>query len=264
MRIFQNWKVGWLPKRAGVSKIMKYSSLTHLEIREHVEAGCLAVIPTGCTEQQGPHLPVDFDTWFCETVCFAAAQRAQEQGIRVLVLPALPFGPTPEHRSYRSGYIHLSQEIHEQIVFSILESLLEQGFQHIVIWRGCGGHDLQSVTEKFNRQHAGLCRAFMPPMPYAEIMERIAPGIPGGHADSFCVALSLYLRPESLRMDKIPNPELAPVDWNNPNLDFSRYSTSGVIGDPTQGTVELGEKLWNAILDEVTQTFIEIAAASLS
>jgi creatinine amidohydrolase len=242
---------------------MRYASLTYLEIRKHIQAGCIAILPTGCTEQQGPHLPVDFDMWFSETVCLAVAQREQEQGVCALVLPAIPFGPTPEHRNFGSGYIHISQEIHEQIVSSVLESLAEQGIQRMIIWRGCGGHDLKSVTENFNRRYAGKSRVFMPPMPYADIMDRIAPGIPGGHGDSFCVALSLYLRPESVRADKIPNPEFVPVNWNDPNLDFSRSSSSGVIGDPTRGTIEMGEKLWSAILDEVTQTFIQIACSAL-
>ena len=45
---------------------MRYGDLTYLEIRERADTGCLAVVPTGCTEQQGPHLPVDLDTWLAE------------------------------------------------------------------------------------------------------------------------------------------------------------------------------------------------------
>lgn len=44
---------------------MCYGSLTYLEIRRHLDNGALAVIPTGCTEQQGPHLPVDIDSPRC-------------------------------------------------------------------------------------------------------------------------------------------------------------------------------------------------------
>jgi len=43
---------------------MRFGDLTYREIRERAEAGWMAVVPTGCTEQQGPHLPVGFDTWF--------------------------------------------------------------------------------------------------------------------------------------------------------------------------------------------------------
>ena len=44
---------------------MRFGELTYEEVRDKAraglrpgEAGWLAVVPTGCTEQQGPHLPV--------------------------------------------------------------------------------------------------------------------------------------------------------------------------------------------------------------
>lgn len=38
---------------------MRFGDLTFREIHERAEAGWLAVVPTGCTEQQGPHLSVE-------------------------------------------------------------------------------------------------------------------------------------------------------------------------------------------------------------
>ena len=52
----------------------RFGDLTSREIRERARFGGLAVIPTGCTEQQGPHLPVDCQTWFAETLMLAAAE----------------------------------------------------------------------------------------------------------------------------------------------------------------------------------------------
>jgi creatinine amidohydrolase len=244
---------------------MRFGDLTFREIRERAEMGWLAVVPTGCTEQQGPHLPVDFDTWFVETVCLAAAKRAAEKhGVNALVLPAMPFGPTPEHRSYGSGYVHLPQEIHEAVVSSVLDSLAEQGFRRIVVWRGCGQHDLSGVVGRFNAAHAGQARTFQPKFPYHRIWCRIGdPAIPGGHADSFATSIALYLRPESVRVDQISDPKNEPVDWDDPHLDFARYSSTGVIGDPTHASAELGARLWQAVVEEVALTLKEIAETDL-
>jgi len=240
---------------------MRFGELTFQEIREHAEAGSLAVLPTGCTEQQGPHLPVDFDTWFAETVCLAAADQAsKEYDVQVLVLPPIPFGPTPEHRNFGSGYIHLPQNVHEALISSVLASLAEQGFQHLIIWRGCGGHNLGKVVEEFNQTHSGQAKAFQPDAPYHSIWCRIGdPAIPGGHADSFATSIALHLRPESVRIDQIPNPENRAIDWNDANLDFSCYSSSGVIGDATQASGELGAKLWPAVVEEVADFFKKTA-----
>ena len=245
---------------------MRFGDLTYQEIRERAAQGWLAVLPTGCTEQQGPHLPVDFDTWFAEALCLAAArQAAATHGVHALVLPAVPFGPTPEHRGFGAGYIHLPQELHQAVVASILDSLTGQGFRRIVVWRGCGGHALGDVVRQFNAAHAGQAQAFGPDLPFYAIWCKIGdPAVPGGHADSFATSIALYLRPELVRVAQIYDPKNAPVDWDDPNLDFALYSSSGVIGDPTHASAELGAELWRAVVEDVALTLKRVAGANLS
>ena len=74
-----------------------------------------------------------------------------------------------------------------------------------------------------------------------------------GHADSFTTSLALYLRPKSVRLDKITNPNNAAVDWADPQLDFAQYSATGVIGDPTHATAQLGEQLWHDVVKRTAQ-----------
>jgi creatinine amidohydrolase len=238
-----------------------FGDLTYQEIRKKADAGCLAVLATGCTEQQGPHLPVSFDTWLATAVAHGAAEQAAHRyGVDVLVLPTLPFGPTLEHRNFGSGNIHLTRELHEAVVSQVLVSLAIQGFRRIVVWRGCGGHDLHQAVARFNEQYAGRACAFLPDLPYHEIWCRIGdPSNPGGHADAFATSLALHLRPEMVRAELIANLPQSAVDWSDPDLDFARYSASGVIGDPTTASAELGAKLWVAVVSEVARTIRDLA-----
>jgi creatinine amidohydrolase len=65
-------------------KSRRFGDFTYREIRVCARLGWLVVIPTGCTEQQGPHLPVDFDTWFAESLMVAAAEKAaQDHAVQV-------------------------------------------------------------------------------------------------------------------------------------------------------------------------------------
>ena len=154
---------------------MKYGDLTYEEIRDKAAHGTLAIVPTGCTEQQGPHLPVDFDTWFVDQVCNAASEKAsRDLGVQSLVLPTIPFGPTPEHRNYGAGYIDIPAELHDSLVLATLASLAEQGFRRVVVWRGCGGHDLRETVMRFNESWDGLSRAFLPGLPYNDVWRRSA------------------------------------------------------------------------------------------
>lgn len=111
---------------------------------------------------------------------------------------------------------------------------------------------LESVTQTlFKTRHAIWCR----------IGDST---IPGGHADSFATSITLCLRPESVRVDQISDPKNEPVDWEDPHLDLARYSSTGVIGNPTHASAELGARLWHAVVEDVALTFKEIAETELA
>ena len=69
----------------------------------------------------------------------------------------------------------------------------------------------------------------------------------------------LHLRPEAVRRERIVDPNHGPVNWEDPDLDFASYSSTGVIGDPTHASAELGAKLWEAVVEKVAATFKSIA-----
>jgi len=257
----KNYRWAMLVQRCGSA--MRFEELTYEEIRQRAAEGCLAILPVGCTEQQGPHLTVDFDSWFAQQLMEAAAARAREEyGVCALVLPAIPFGPTPEHRNYGAGFIDIPVVVHEQLIEAILASLADQGFKRILLWRGCGGHELRGVVDRFNA--AGQASVSLPEHPYHAIWCRLAdPAVPGGHADSFATSISLYLRPRAVRRDRILSPDNRPVDWEQPDLDFTSYSSTGVIGDPTKASRELGAQLWEATVEAAANAIREASFEQL-
>lgn len=219
------------------------------------------VVPTGCTEQQGPHLTVDFDTWFAESVCADAASHAKEvHGLDVLVLPASPFGPTPEHRDFGSGFVDIPERLHQELVRATLESLADQGFTKIIVWRGCGQHGLDGVVNEFNSARSGSAIAFLPDHPYHDIWVKYGdPRDSGGHADSFATSIALHLRADSVRQDKIADSGCKPVDWGDPNLNFADYSPNGVVGTPIYASAELGKVVWRHVVEHVAGVFKRVA-----
>ncbi len=228
---------------------MNFADLTYEEIRDLVPETAAVFIPLGCTEQQGPHLPVDFDSWMIDRICQDVAERFQTQSRRkILVMPTLPFGPTPEHTGFKSGFVNLRQSTHEAIVEDLLDSLATQGFRLLLLWRGCGQHDLEKVVEAFNTSHEG-CQAFQSVLDYGAICEiAFDRDVLGGHADSFATSLRLHLDRTSVREDLIRMPKLEPIEWSE-NMDFSAISDTGVIGDPTQASADVGAKLWELIIE---------------
>ncbi|NLV74005.1 MAG: creatininase family protein [Chloroflexi bacterium] len=239
---------------------MQFGDLTYLEIRELIEAGAIALWPTGCTEQQGPHLPVDYDTFWISSVAETLSEAAQErEGLLSLVVPTMPFGPTPEHRNYGTGFIDLPQELYEQLCTAVLQSLADQGFTRVIWLAGCGGHHLLPTIEAFNRRMAGRCYVQQLQLPLYDIWCRLGDeSVEEGHADSFTTAIALHLRPESVRRELIYAPHMLPVPWDDPKLDFSLYSDTGVVGDPTYSSSELGAQLWEEVINSGLQSLMAL------
>jgi creatinine amidohydrolase len=232
---------------------LNFGDLTYEQIREHASSRAIVFVPLGCTEQQGPHLPVEFDTLMITAMTRAIAERVESQlGHTVLVLPTLPFGPTPEHAGFGSGYVNLRQSTHEAVVEDVLESMAAQGFETVIVWRGCGQHDLATVIARFNASHDGA-RAWQPLPDYPRIAdEAFGRRVPGEHADSFATSICMLLRPEAVRRELIARPAMRPFEWER-EMDFSRISDTGVLGDPTAASEAAGARLWELIVEEGAQ-----------
>ncbi len=229
---------------------MWYADLTYEELRDLAPKVRGVLIPLGCTEQQGPHLPTDFDVWMITRLCADIAERLeQEHGETLLVMPTLPFGPTPEHAGFGFGYVNLRQSTHEAVVEDVLESLAAQGFRTLIVWRGCGQHDLKAAIDRFNASHQD-CAAYQPVIDYGSISATaFGRPVPGGHADSFASSIRLYLDPESVRLDRVRMPRLQPFEWSD-DLDFASISDTGVVGDPTEASAEAGATIWELCVGE--------------
>jgi creatinine amidohydrolase len=244
---------------------VRFTDLTYPEIARAASRGAVAVLPFGCTEQQGPHLAVGFDSWFAEELCVAASDRVDvEDGVVSLVLPVVPFGPTPEHRGFGSGFVDLPRRVHDELLECAADSLADQGFTRLVVWRGCGGHELASTSARWNARQRGRARLWLPESPFPAIWAAVGdPSVPGGHADSFATSLAMYRHPELVRADLIPGPSELP-DWADPDLDFTECSSTGVVGDARAATAQLGAALWEACVVAVAAIIRDVAAAPVA
>jgi creatinine amidohydrolase len=86
------------------------------------------------------------------------------------------------------------------------------------------------------------------------------PDVEGGHADSFTTSLMLHRRPNDVRREEVPPTPSKQPDRAGSELDFRRYSETGVIGDARHASAEeLGERLWSACVDRAADFLREAA-----
>jgi len=86
-----------------------------------VTTDAVHLLPLGATEPHGPHAPLSTDTLISVGICDRAAERLEGE-IRVLVLPAVPYGVT-RYGSTFPGAVSIGEETLRSLVTEIAETV---------------------------------------------------------------------------------------------------------------------------------------------
>jgi creatinine amidohydrolase len=246
--------------------------MTSDEAKEVALSGAVVILPVGCIEQHGPHLPVDTDSRLVEAVTLMAAEKAEQLGARVVVLPVLHYSYAM-NQIYFPGTIAIEAETLIHVVFDICRSLVRQGFRKILIVNG-HAPNIGSLDVAANRATnelgalVGACNYWSFGRETVEAVRESE--FPGGmaHACEFETSLYLALAPDRVKMDRAirenrqtpsqyywrdirgPGPVLL---WD----PFYLVSTTGVLGDPTVASGEKGRRIMEAIAEDMGRFLME-------
>lgn len=232
----------------------RYNRLTWEEMNEAIALEKVVILPTGSTEQHGPHLPLDVDLFLAESVCLEAGRRAPD---RILVLPPVGFGLNLHHIDF-PGTIHIEPEVFVAFCTNITKSVAYHGFSKILIVNGHGSNtplnDL--VARKTVLGTASLCAAVNYFALARDAFEPLRETPIIAHADEFETSLYLHLAPERVRLDRavadddVRGAFVSSDSTSNFPVRFSdywgRWTTTGVHGDPRRATAEKGQVLFEA------------------
>lgn len=244
----------------------RYNRLTWPEVNDAIAAKKLVILPTGSTEQHGPHLPLDVDVFLCESVCLEVGRRAAD---RVLVLPPISYGLNLHHIDF-PGTVHIEPETFIAFCLNITKSLAYHGFEKILLVNGHGSNAplVDLVARKTVLATNSLCFATGYFYFLLEAFEKIRESPVIAHADEFETSLYLHLAPERVRMDlaaedndrmgKFVSSDSTgnyPVRFND---YWGRWTRTGVHGDPTKSTAEKGKTIFEAAVDGLVQLVDEL------
>jgi creatinine amidohydrolase len=236
----------------------RYDRLTWQEMNDAIAARKLVVLPTGSTEQHGPHLPLDVDAFLVESVCLELGRRASD---RVLVLPPVSYGLNRHHIDF-PGTIHIEPDVFIAFCLNITKSVAYHGFEKILIVNGHGSNTplVDLVARKTVLETNSLCAAVNYYSLGVEAFNKVKQTPVMAHADEFETSLYLYLAPDRVRMDKaVADNDVVgkylSSDSTSPYVRFNdywgRWTKVGVHGDPTAATAEKGKIIWEAVLSRL-------------
>jgi creatinine amidohydrolase len=251
-----------------------YSDLTWPEVNEAVRQERVILLPIGSTEQHGPHLPLDADNLFANSLCLEAGRRAPD---KILVAPIISYGYNLHALDY-PGTVHVGHDYLLGFCLSVCKSFAYHGFKRIAIVNGHGGNSaiLEMVARRAILETDALVTSFMwlnllrvDPNFVASFRESIFPG-GTGHACEVETAVYLYLAGEKVEMEKAKDH----IAWYNrqgasgfqwgdlfgggpvPIFEWaSTFLEDGTFGQPTLATAEKGGR----IFEEAARRLVQFA-----
>lgn len=220
--------------------------LTWTEVRDLLAAGTTTVIiPTGGTEQNGPHMVLGKHNYL---VKYKAGEAAKRLG-KTLVAPVMAYVPEgdinpPTGHMRFHGTITTPQEVFAKVLEYAARSFKQHGFRDIALLGDSGGNQAAQklVADALNKEWAGtpvrvhhLSDYYPGPGDDWLKGQGESEATVGSHASIHDTASLLLLNPSMIRRDKLAAGKAG--------------DGSGVIGNPARSTVDYGRRILEMQID---------------
>lgn len=224
----------------------------------------VAVLPWGSTEAHNFHLPYGTDTIEAAAVAAEAARIAVENGARVVVLPALPFGVQTGQRDI-PFCINVNPGTQTAVLGDIVASLEPHGIKALVVLNGHGGNDIKTMIRELQpRTRMLLCTLnWWTTVDAAEFFDE-----PGDHAGELETSVVMHLAPHLV----LPLEEAGPGSarpfrvtafregWAWTQRQWTQVSRDTGVGNPRAATAEKGAAFVAAAAERIASFFVELGS----
>lgn len=225
--------------------------LTWTEVRDALKAGKTTVIvPTGGTEQNGPHMVLGKHNFRIRYTSNLIARRVGN----TLVAPVMAYVPEgrispPEGHMRMAGTISIPDDVFRKVLDSTARSLAQHGFRDIVFIGDSGPNQpgMKAVAEALNQEwpKSGARIHFIPEY-YAKtdfdewlLKQGETKADIGTHAGIKDTSLLLAVDPKLIRKDQVRN--------------GGGFTGSGVAGNPERASVAYGRKGIELMVNDTAQ-----------
>lgn len=262
---------------------MRLQLSTWPEVETYLDTSKGVIIPVGSTEQHGPTGFIGTDALCPEILAFGLAERRQASGNPVMVAPTLSIGMAQHHLGF-AGSVTLRPSTMIAMVQDVVNSLAKHGFERFFFLNGHGGNiaTLNAAFSEIYAEHS-LGRAptsregdNRPPVrctlvnwfecdSVMKISAETFGDDDGAHATCGEVSLTYYGFQKDA--DRVKDAEMTPGRAGGGPIfdcdDYRRRFPDGRIGsDPRKATVEAGELLYNAAIEEIDRRYDDFVKAT--
>ena len=231
--------------------------LTWVEVSDAIAQGkTTIIIPSGGTEQNGPHMVIGKHNYL---VKYKAGEIAKRLG-NALVAPVLAYVPEgeidpPSSHMRFAGTISIPQDVFADILEYTARSFKQHGFLDIVLSGDSGGNQTgqRLVAAALNEEWSATgvrvhhLSAYYPGRGDDWVISQgVSAEDVGSHAGTHDTSALMYLNPSMLRFDKM--------------RQGNRGDGQGHIGNPARSTALFGQRILEIQINDAVDQIVELKA----
>ena len=224
----------------------------------------VAIMPWGATEPHNTHLPYGTDTILGREVAARVAKRAAQHDIRVLALPAMPFGVNTTQLDLPMT-ISVMPSTQLLLLRDVIHSIEPHGVRALLLLNAHGGNELRALVRELQPE----TRIVLAIANWWQAGDQRVFDEPGDHAGELETAAMLHVAPHLVR---------APDTWGNGAARASVFD--GVrqgwawlprrwtqvtddtgVGDPRAATAAKGEQFVAQATERIANLCVQLSTA---
>lgn len=240
--------------------MLDLSQATSPDIERDCQGGnkIITLLPIGSVEPHGPHLPLGTDTSISLGACRVGSTLLEQQGYRVWLAPAVPYGVTEYARNF-PGAVSIPSEVLTGYLVAVVRGLLKTGATTVVLVNNHlePAHDaaIRAVTREFSPGQVGVA------CPLTRRWGRLlSPEFKHGscHAGQYETSLILAIAPETVQTQVAATLPAVPISLAEKiQSGVTEFVEMGLdrayAGSPAQATAQEGRDMLN-ILGQMVAT----------
>jgi len=225
---------------------MRLEELSSVEFKKRVAKDPIVFIPVGATEAHGPHLPLNTDSVQPEAMADILATK-----FHGLVAPPVRYG---NHSSTKNmpGTITLSFDTTRALLRDILDSLASNGLSKFVVLSGHAGSAHMTALKLACEEVVKKRGSRIMLLTDYDLAKTFPVSLEGdGHGGLLETSRMMHLAPDLVRTPKKKGRFLDQgyMVVENPEKCYPQ----GFVGDPTKASAELGERINDHIIKELSR-----------
>ncbi len=223
----------------------------------------VAVLPWGATEAHNYHLPYGTDVLEAEYVAAESARIVWERGVRITVLPVIPFGVNTGQYDVNLD-MNMNPSTQLVVLRDVVEVLDRHNIHKLIILNSHGGNDFKTMIRELGLRFPKmfLCSCNW----YQAVDQKQFFENKDDHAGEMETSVIMHLRPDLVNLAIAGDgaalkfkPGAIREGWAWAERKWTKVTKDTGVGDPRKASAAKGEKYLKAVTSKVADFFEEVA-----